>query len=176
MTAHKSTAATQIMLAWVRRSSYTLLRVTQANKDLGSVSNAFEKWCFQWHRDAETLTGCQVWRQRGWEGKWMPSLLSAHQHFSTRSHMRHKALWMLLKLLFPCLTTLTIETSFLSSSMSLSTFAPFFFFAPCSDVAVGSYLSLPACKRRQSTVKKHLHSASSAADMHTVYTKLPGRQ
>lgn len=38
----------------------------------------------------------------------------------------------------------SIETSFLSSSMSLSTFAPFFFFAPCSDVGVGSYLSLPA--------------------------------
>lgn len=53
--------------------------------------------------------------------------------------------------------------------MSLSTFAPFFFFAPCSDVAVGSYLSLPAYKRRQSTVKKHLHPASSAADMSHIH-------
>lgn len=38
--------------------------------------------------------------------------------------------------------------------MSLS-FA-FFFFVPCSDVAVGSYLSLPAYKRKHTTVKKHL--------------------
>lgn len=141
------------------------MRVTQANRDLGSVSNAFKKWCFQCHLDAEMLTGCLVWRQRGQEWKSMPSMLSAHQHFSTRSHVRHKALWTFSKPLFPRLTTLTIETSFLSSSMSLSTFAPFFFFAPCSDVGVGSYLSLPAYKRKHSTVKKHLQSASTAGDM-----------
>lgn len=65
--------------------------------------------------------------------------------------------------------TLTIETSFLSSSMSLSFFFfPFFLLVPCSDVAVGSYLSLPACKKRQYH-KKHLtvNSYSSRHELHT---------
>jgi len=80
--------------------------------------------------------------------------LQSHHAVSTPalfslSHMRHSALGVvkILKAALPVPDTLTIETSFLSSSMSFS-FFPFFFFAPCSDVAVGSYLSLPACKRK----------------------------
>lgn len=72
----------------------------------------------------------------------------------------------------PC--TLTITTSFLSSSMSLSFFP--FFFPPCSDVAVGSYLSLPACKGRFSIIRNILQSNSTAADMNYTHTRLPGRQ
>lgn len=82
------------------------------------------------------------------------------------SQIRHRALGIanVLKAALSVLYTLTITTSFLSSSMSLS-FFPFFFFPPCSDVAVGSYLSLPSCKGRHSIIRNILQSNSTAAAM-----------
>lgn len=48
---------------------------------------------------------------------------------------------------------LTSETSFFSSSISFS-FFPFFFFAPFSDVAAGSYLSHPVQMKIGDTIKE----------------------
>lgn len=165
-------AAIQTALAWVRKYSYTVLWVMQASRDLGSVSSAFWEVMFSglavwssWCWNTCSMSGLETEGTRREINAFSHNMLSTHQLFSI-SHMRHRALRVVnvLKapLSVPC--TLTIETSFLSSSMSLS-FFPFFFFAPCSDVAVGSYLSLPACKWRHSTVRNTLQSTSTVVDM-----------
>lgn len=48
------------------------------------------------------------------------------------------------------LLAFTIDTSFFSSSMSLSFLI--FFLLPCSETAAGSYLSRPTYRRRQKDV------------------------
>lgn len=106
--------------------------------------------------------------------------LQSHHAVSTPacfsfSQVRHRALGIadIPKAVLSVSYTLTMTTSFLSSSMSLS-FFPFFFFPPCSDVAVGSYLSLPACEGRHSIIRNILQSNSTAADMN--YTHKTARQ
>lgn len=155
-------AAMQRVLAWLRKSIYTVLGVMQASTDLGSVSSAFwevmlpgsiacSSWC--WNTQ-------HVWLGDRGEDKGDQCLQSHHAvstpaHFSF-SQIRHRALGIanILKAALSVPYSLTMTTSFLSSSMSLSFFP--FFFPPCSDVAVGSYLSLPACKGRHSIIRNIL--------------------
>lgn len=166
----------QNALAWLRKYIYTVLWVMQANTLVLCPlrSDVARVYCvlivmlkhlqYIWPGDRGEEEGHQC--------------LQSHHAVSTPacfsfSQIRHRvwAQQTFLKLLF-LPYTLTITTSFLSSSMSLSFFP--FFFPPCSDVAVGSYLSLPACKGRYSIIRNILQSNFTAVDMN--YTPKTARQ